>query len=90
MGELHEIESAFAETILLRNNVMARRTKEQKRQDDFINMTCQNSLLGYQCDIMKLSKLSGAGEAVAKAGGTDAEIEAAILAARDEHAVKAA
>jgi len=68
----------------------ARRTKEQKRIDDFISMTCQNSLLGYQCDIMKLSKLSGAGETVAKAGGTDAEIETAILAARDEHAVKAA
>lgn len=69
---------------------MARRTKEQKRIDDFISMTCQNALLGYQCDIMKLSKLSDAGEAAAKSGGTNAEIEAAILAARDEHAVKAA
>ena len=69
---------------------MARRTKEQKRIDDFISMTCQNALLGYQCDIMKLSKLSDAGEAAAKAGGTNVEIEAAILAARDEHAVKAA
>ena len=66
-----------------------RRTKEQKRQDDFISVTCQNSLFGYQCDIMKLSLLSGAGEAVAKTGGTNAEIEAAILAARDKHAVKA-
>lgn len=63
-----------------------RRTKEQKRLDDLVSHVCQRCMSGYSIDIMKMHYLSDAGEAAAAAGKSDAEIEAAIIAARDEHA----
>lgn len=69
---------------------MARRSKEQIRVENLIERFCNQALSGYQIDIMKLRHLSEAGENAAKAGKSDAEIEAAINAARDEHAIKAA
>jgi hypothetical protein len=65
---------------------MARISKEQKRINDFISVTCQNALYGYQINIMDMSKLSKAGEMAVESGGTNADIEAAIHAARDTYA----
>lgn len=67
---------------------MARRTKEQIRLDKLINSTAQSSLSGYQINVMDMHFLSEAGEAAAKAGKSDDEIKAAILAARDKYATK--
>lgn len=67
---------------------MARRTKEQIRLDKLIGTTAQNSLSGYSINIMDGRYLSEAGEAAAKAGKSDDEIKAAILAARDKYATK--
>lgn len=67
---------------------MARKTKEEKRIATLISTTAQNSLTGYQIDIMDIGHLTEAGEAAAAAGKSDEEIKAAILAARDKYAVK--
>jgi len=65
---------------------MARRTKEQKRLDDLVSSLCQNSMNGYQINIMDMRHLSAAGESAATAGKSDSEIESAINAARDQYA----
>jgi hypothetical protein len=65
---------------------MARRTKEQKRVDDFIDQTCQACMYGWQINVMDMKHLPAAGNAAAAAGGGDAEIIAAIYEARGKYA----
>lgn len=65
---------------------MARRTKEQKRLDDLITKLTSKSLAGYRIDVMKIHLLTDAGNAAAADGKSDAEIEAAIIEARNQHA----
>lgn len=60
-----------------------RQTPEQKRISNLISRECQNACGGYQINIMDLHKLTDAGEAAANSGKSDAEIIAAIHAARD-------
>lgn len=67
---------------------MARRTKEEVRVARLISRICNSCMSGYQINIMDMHYLTDAGEAAAKMNKSDAEIEAAILAARDQHATK--
>lgn len=68
---------------------MARRSKEQIRQERLVAALCNKLMSGYRIDIMQMHHLSTAGESAAKAGKSDAEVEAAIEAARDKYATKA-
>ena len=68
---------------------MARRSKEQMRQERLVDGLCNKLMSGYRIDIMKMHHLSDAGESAAKAGKSDAEVEAAIVEARDKYATKA-
>ncbi len=67
---------------------MARRTKEQIRLDKLISTTADNSMSGYSIKVTDIRHLFDAGEAAAKAGKSDDEIKAAIIAARDKYATK--
>lgn len=68
---------------------MARRTKEQIRQEKLVDRLCNSVMSGYRINIMDMHHLSTAGHNAAAAGKSDAEVEAAILAARDQYAEKA-
>jgi len=65
---------------------MARRTKEQIRQEKLVDRLCNSVMSGYRIDIMKMHHLSTAGKNAAAAGKSDAEVEAAIIEARNQHA----
>lgn len=65
---------------------MARRTKEQKRQDDLVTRLCNSLMSGWQINIMDMHHLSDAGKAAALAGKSDAEVEAAMVEARGKYA----
>lgn len=64
---------------------MARRTKEQKRRDDLVERLCNELLTGWEINVFNMHKLSDAGKAVS---GSDDEVRAAIVAARDKYAKK--
>lgn len=68
---------------------MARRSKEQIRQETLIDRLCNTLMSGYRINIMDMRHLSTAGKNAVAAGKTDAEVEAAIVAARDKYAEKA-
>ena len=57
---------------------MARRTKEQKRIDDLVDVTCQNASYGCSIPIMELGTLHNIVRAAAVAGQ---DVEAAAKAA---------
>lgn len=67
---------------------MARRTKEQKRIDDLIDVTAQNCMEGYSINVMDVHYLFDAGRLAATAGKSDEEIVAAIHQARDRYATR--